>query len=163
VGDVSWDDCQNFIQKLRDRDKNSYRLPSEAKWEFACRAGSKTPFYFGETISTDQANYNGDRTYGKGKKGVHRGKPMPVGSFPANAWGLHDMHGNLFQWCQDWYGEYPHIDVVDPQGPNDGKERVLRGGASNVNPETCRSANRFSWGPDRRGCSLGIRLCFFVE
>ena len=121
VEHVSWDDCQEFIKKLREKDKKPYRLPTEAEWEYACRAGTTTPFHFGETISTDQANYNGNFTYGNGKKGVYREKTTPVGSFPANAWGLHDMHGNVWQWCQDWYGDYPQKDVVDPQGPEKGE------------------------------------------
>src|ERR1019366_8273678 len=81
---VSWDDCQEFIKKLRGKDKKLYRLPFEAEWEYSCRAGTKTPFSFGETISTDQANYNGNFTYGDGKKGMNRAKTTPVGSFPAN-------------------------------------------------------------------------------
>ena len=121
VEKVSWDDCQEFIKKLREKDKKPYRLPTEAEWEYACRAGTTTPFHFGETISTDQANYNGNFIYGNGKKGVYREKTTPVGSFPANAWGLHDMHGNVWQWCQDWYGDYPQKDVVDPQGPEKGE------------------------------------------
>src|ERR1019366_1404201 len=87
VEQVSWEDCQEFIKKLREKDKKPYRLPTEAEWEYSCRAGTKTPFCFGETISTDQANYNGSKIYGTGKKGVLRGKIIPVGSFPANAWG----------------------------------------------------------------------------
>lgn len=85
-----WNDCQEFVKKLRDKDKKPYRLPTEAEWEYACRAGTTTPFYFGDTISTDQANYNGEQVYGKGKKGVNRKKTMPVGSFPPNAFGLYD-------------------------------------------------------------------------
>ena len=131
---VSWNDCQEFIKKLRIKDKTPYRLPTEAEWEYCCRAGTKTPFHFGETISTGQANYDGNFIYGNGKKGLNRKKTMPVGSFPANAWGLHDMHGNLWEWCQDWYGDYPQNDVVDPQGPNEGKARVLRGGSWNDGP-----------------------------
>ena len=95
VETVSWDDCQEFIKKLRKKDKKLYRLPFEAEWEYACRAGTTTPFHFGETISTDQANYNGEVIYGNGKKGVNRKKTTSVGSFPANAFGLHDMHGNV--------------------------------------------------------------------
>ena len=160
---VSWDDCQAFIKKLREKDKKVYRLPSEAEWEFACRAGTKTPFHFGETISTDQANYNGNFTYGDGKKGVDRKKTTLVGSFPANAWGLHDMHGNLWQWCQDWYGEYPQKDVVDPQGPEKGEGRVLRGGSWGDHPEHCRSAFRGGNGPGNRFGDFGFRLCFCLD
>ena len=128
VETVSWDDCQEFIQKSREKDKNAYRLPTEAEWEYACRAGTTTPFHFGDTISTDQANYNGE-PYANGKKGVMRGKTMPAGSFPGNAWGLHDMYGNVWQWCEDWHGDYPQIDVVDPRGPEKGQGRVVRGGS----------------------------------
>jgi formylglycine-generating enzyme required for sulfatase activity len=160
---VSWNDCQEFIKKLREKDKKAYRLPTEAEWEYACRAGTTTPFHFGETISTDQANYYGSLTYGNGKKGVNRGKTTPVGSFPANAWGLHDMHGNVWQWCQDIYGDYPQKDVADPQGPDKGEIRVLRGGSWNDGPENCRSACRGRGGPGHRYYRFGFRLCFFVE
>ena len=86
------------------KESHKYRLPTEAEWEYACRAGTTSPFYFGETISTEQANYDGNYVYGKGKKGIYRQKTTPVGSFPPNAWGLYDMHGNVYDWCQDWYG-----------------------------------------------------------
>jgi formylglycine-generating enzyme required for sulfatase activity len=163
VEQVSWEDCQEFIKKLREKDKKPYRLPTEAEWEFACRAGTKTPFHFGETISTDQANYNGKFTYGDGKKGVYREKTTPVGSFPANAWGLHDMHGNVWQWCQDWYGDYPQKDVVDPQGPDVGKERVLRGGSWLDIPWSCRSASRGRLEPGVRSYVYGLRVCFCLD
>ena len=163
VETVSWEDCQEFVKKLREKDKKLYRLPSEAEWEFCCRAGTTTPFHFGETISTDQANYNGNFTYGDGKKGVYRKKTTPVGTFPANAWGLHDMHGNVWQWCQDRYGDYPQKDVVDPQEPEKGELRVLRGGSWYVTPEYCRSAFRNMYGPGDRLSDVGCRLCFFVE
>jgi formylglycine-generating enzyme required for sulfatase activity len=164
VESVSWDDCQEFIKKLREKDKKRYRLPTEAEWEYACRAGTTTPFYFGETISTDQANYHGDFTYGSGKKGKYREKTTPVGSFQANAWGLHDMHGNVEQWCQDWFGDYPQNDIVDPQGPNGGQYRVLRGGSCDCFPESCRSAYRIGHPPGFRDIGRdGIRLCFFVD
>ena len=138
-------------------------LPTEAEWEYACRAGTTTPFHFGETISTDQANYDGDHIYGNGKKGVYRKKTTPVGSFPANAWGLHDMHGNVWQWCQDWYGDYPQKDVVDPQGPEKGQRRVLRGGSWDDIPQNCRSAFRGRYGPGHRLIDCGFRLCFCLD
>ncbi len=106
VEEVSWDDCQEFCKRLAERDGQRYRLPTEAEWEYACRAGTTTPFHFGATLSTEQANYDGNYTYGEGKKGKYREETTPVGSFPANAWGLHDMHGNVWEWCQDWYGPY---------------------------------------------------------
>jgi sulfatase modifying factor 1 len=160
---VSWDDCQEFIKKMRKKDKKPYRLPSEAEWEFCCRAGTTTPFHFGETISTDQANYFGEAVYGNGKKGIYRKKTTPVGSFPANAWGLHDMHGNVLQWCQDMYGDYPQKDVVDPTGPEKGEVPVLRGGSWNLYPDGCRSAYRLWDVPDHRNDTFGFRLCFFVD
>ena len=163
VENVSWDDCQEFIKKLREKDKKAYRLPSEAEWEYACRAGTKTPFHFGETISTDQANYNGDFTYGTGKKGVYRKKTTPVGSFPTNAFGLFDMHGNVWQWCQDWYGDYPQKDVVDPQGAEKSQLRVLRGGSWYHIPEDCRSASRYGWEPGIRSQAYGLRVCFCLD
>jgi RNA polymerase sigma factor (sigma-70 family) len=160
---VSWDDCQEFIMKLRGKDNKPYRLPTEAEWEYGCRAGTKTPFHFGETISTDQANYNGNFKYGGGKIGVSRTKTTPVGSFPANAFGLFDMHGNVYQWCQDRYGDYPRNQVVDPKGPNDGKGRVMRGGCYYEPPRFCRSAYRTWADPEATFRSFGFRLCFSTE
>jgi sulfatase modifying factor 1 len=160
---VSWDDCQEFIKKLREKDKKTYRLPTEAEWEYSCRAGTKTPFHFGETISTEQANYDGNFTYGDGTKGVYRKKTTPVGSFPANAWGLHDMHGNVYQWCHDRYGEYPQKDVVDPQGAEKDDARVLRGGSWSLTPLYCRSAFRHRGEPGRRGGIYGFRVCFCLD
>jgi formylglycine-generating enzyme len=163
VEQVSWDDCQEFVKKLREKDKKPYRLPTEAEWEYACRAGTTTPFHFGETISTDQANYDGNDSYGNGKKGEFRKKTKPVGSLPANAWGLHDMHGNVYQWCQDRHDAYPHKDVADPQGPDAGKFRVLRGGSWVGDPHVCRSAFRGRYEPGDRGYICGLRVCFSVE
>ena len=169
VENISWEDCQEFMSKLRKTDRTEYRLPTEAEWEYACRAGTTTPFHFGETISSEQANY--DDTRGFSKKGVWRDKTTPVGSFPANAWGLYDMHGNVFQWCQDRCGDYrridvvdPRKDVIDPQGPEKGCGRVLRGGAWTMYPEQCRSACRsFGDEPGKRSIINGFRLCFFVD
>jgi formylglycine-generating enzyme required for sulfatase activity len=160
VEQVSWEDCQKFIKKLREKDKKAYRLPTEAEWEYSCRAETKTPFHFGESISTDQANFDGNFIYGNGKKGVDRKKTTPVGSFPANAWGLHDMHGNVNQWCQDWYGAYPKNDVVDPKGPDNGKSRMLRGGSYFFHPMDCRSASRAWFGPGHGYLNYGFRVCF---
>jgi formylglycine-generating enzyme required for sulfatase activity len=160
---ISWDHCQDFVKKMRDKDKKSYRLPTEAEWEYACRAGTTTPYHFGANITSDQANYLGEIILPFGKKGVFRKKTTPVGGFPANAWGLHDMHGNVWQRCQDWYGEYPPKDVVDPQGPNTGTDRVMRGGAWGVTPDYLRSGCRYklvpTWGDD----AIGLRVCFSLE
>jgi formylglycine-generating enzyme required for sulfatase activity len=167
VEQINWNDCQDFVTKLRNKDKKLYRLPTEAEWEYSCRAGTTTPFHFGGTISTDQANYDGNYTYGNGKKGVFRDKTTPVDSFPANAWGLHDMHGNVWQFCQDWYGDFPQKDVVDPQGPENGERRVLRGGCLDIGPKYCRSAFRRSAPPAGEIIEgfvfRGLRVCFTVE
>jgi uncharacterized protein (TIGR02996 family) len=157
VEQVSWDDCQEFLRKLSEQDGHSYRLPTEAEWEFACRAGTTTPFCFGKTMTTDQANYRGNYPYGKAEKGLYGGETSPVGSFPANAYGLFDMYGNLWEWCQDRLAEYPAGDAVDPQGLPDGDSRVLRGG-SFVSPAMfVRSASRGRNVPTLRGYFVGFR------
>ncbi|MFO0926515.1 MAG: SUMF1/EgtB/PvdO family nonheme iron enzyme [Gemmataceae bacterium] len=158
VEKVSWDDCQAFCKKLGEKTGKQFRLPSEAEWEYACRAGTTTPFHFGDTLSTEQANYNGDHTYGRGQKGVNRAKTTPVGSFAANAWGLYDMHGNVWEWCQDWYGGYPSEDIKNPQSPPDGTARVLRGGSWNNNPRGCRAASRRMFDPGFRRGFHGCRV-----
>jgi len=107
VEKVSWHDGVEFCKRLFDKTGKAYRLPSESEWEYACRAGTTTPFYFGETITTDLANYNGTRTYASGPKGVYRKETNDVGSFPPNAFGLYDMHGNVWEWCADlWHDNY---------------------------------------------------------
>jgi formylglycine-generating enzyme required for sulfatase activity len=163
VEQVSWSDCQAFCKKLGAREKKLYRLPTEAEWEYACRAGTTTAFHFGATISTEQANYNGNFIFGLGKKGIHREKTTPVGTFPANAWGLYDMHGNVWQWCQDWHGGYSRTELTDPQGPKSGKNRVLRGGSWGSHPIFCRCANRNFADPESRTEYYGVRICFSAE
>jgi formylglycine-generating enzyme required for sulfatase activity len=163
VDSVSWDDSRQFCKKLRDKDRRAYRLPTEAEWEYACRAGTTGPFHFGDTIGVEQANYNGNFVYGMGIKGVYRAKTVPVGNFAANAWGLHDMHGNIWQWCQDWHGGYAQKDTVDPQGSKTGKNRVLRGGSWGSHPVFLRSANRNFSDPASRTEFYGLRVCFNVQ
>jgi formylglycine-generating enzyme required for sulfatase activity len=158
---VSWNDCQKFITRLNARqDGYVYRLPSEAEWEYACRAGTTTPFSFGETLTAAQANYNGDYPYGDGPKGEYRKRTTRVGSFPANAWGLHDMHGNVYEWCQDvWHGNYngaPTDGRAWEQGSDNG--RVVRGGSWVINANLCRSAFRLFNSPDVRNLNFGFRL-----
>jgi uncharacterized protein (TIGR02996 family) len=154
-----WEHCLEFLRKLSKRDGHVYRLPTEAEWEYACRAGTTTPYFFGETISTDQANYGCRPPTGRGNGARVFGKPTPVGSFPPNAWGLYDMHGNVWERCQDWYGAYPKKPVVDPHGPANrgvvsvwtgpGLEqvpcgRVYRGGQCDCSAEQVRSATRWA-------------------
>ncbi|MTJ48864.1 formylglycine-generating enzyme family protein [Dolichospermum sp. UHCC 0259] len=147
VESVSWHDAVEFCARLSNHSQRPYRLPSEAEWEYACRAGTTTPFHFGETITTDLANYNGNYTYGDGVKGVYRRETTEVGSLKiANEFGLYDMHGNVREWCQDdWHNSYE-------DAPIDGNawivnkaksDKVLRGGSWIYDPEDCRSAYRY--------------------
>jgi uncharacterized protein (TIGR02996 family) len=158
VDRVSWDDCMAFCARLGEMTGARFRLPTEAQWEYACRAGTTTPFFSGETISTEQANYDGGVIYGQGEKGVYRKQTTPVSSFPPNAWGLFDMHGNLYEWCHDWWGDYSTDDQQDPEGSTSGETRVLRGGSWFLGPWFCRSAYRATNAPDNRGHNFGCRL-----
>ncbi len=157
---VSWYDAVAFCRSLSAKTGRKVRLPTEAQWEYACRAGTTTPFSTGQTISADQANYVGWETYGNGRTGVNRNKTTPVGSFPPNAFGLYDMHGNVWEWCSDFYGEnyYANANPVDPKGPNTGEYRVLRGGSWIDHPRNCRSANRSVISPDFRIYFRGFRV-----
>jgi uncharacterized protein (TIGR02996 family) len=163
VEQVSWDDCQAFCAKLSQMTDKGFCLPTEAEWEYACRAGTTTPFSFGETIGTEQANYDGNYPYGRGRKGDYRQQTTPVGSFPANAWGLFDMHGNVFEWCQDWYGSYSKRHIKDPQSGNNGGARVLRGGSWIGSAGNCRAAYRGGYAPAARSNSCGVRVCFRLD
>ena len=160
VVNISWHDAAAFCAWLSEQEGRTYRLPTEAEWEYACRAGTTTPFNFGETISTDQANYDGTLTYGGGREGVYRTCTTPVGQFGPNAWGLCDMHGNVWEWCHDWYAkDYDATSVqTDPRGPGIGGARVFRGGSWYDDPSTCRSADRDKDNPDRRSGDLGFRV-----
>lgn len=159
VEQVSWNEAQEFIKKLNKREEtNGYRLPTEAEWEYACRAGTKGPYSFGNCLSTDQANYNGDYPLERCPQGIYRATTIRVGSFPPNDWGLYDMHGSVWEWCQDWYGKYPSNHVTDPKGPSSGSRRVLRGGRWSLGARFCRSANRYKETPDHWVNFLGFRL-----
>jgi formylglycine-generating enzyme len=156
---VSWNDCQEFIRKLNGMvSGGNFRLPTEAEWEYACRAGSTTPFNTGRCLKTDQANYDGNYPYIGCSKGEYRKRPVRAGSYSANAWGLYDMHGNVWEWCQDWYGDYPSGSVTDPTGPSGGSNRVCRGGSWLYDAGFCRSADRRYGTPDDRSYYLGLRL-----
>lgn len=151
VETIPWADAAEFCGKLSEKTGTKVRLATEAQWEYACRAGTTTPFYTGQTISVDQANYDGSATpYGKGKNGVYRGKVLPVGSLKPNAWGLYDMAGNVGQWVADWYSPgYAASPASDPTGPESGTQRVYRGGGYGFGPHICRSASRHAEDPSR--------------
>lgn len=161
VVNVSWDDCQRFVSRLNGmKDGNSYALPTEAQWEYACRAGTVTPFSFGTTVTPDEVNYNGGYPYGAAAKGLYRKRTTTVGSFSANAFGLHDMHGNVWEWCADWYGDdyYKVSPSRNPNGPASGEYRVLRGGSWYDPANRCRSACRDWFSPTLRSFNLGLRI-----
>jgi len=161
---VSWHDAVEFCKALSGKTGQTVRLPTEAEWEYACRAGTTKPFNTGRTISTDQANYDGNFTYGNGRKGVYRKKTVPVGIFGPNAWGLYDMHGNVWEWCSDWYADsYANAETDDPQGPASGASRVLRGGSWGIAPRYCRSANRSRNSPGAWGNYFGFRVAVDLE
>ncbi|MDL2268479.1 formylglycine-generating enzyme family protein [Desulfosarcina sp. OttesenSCG-928-A07] len=154
VEQVSWNDTQDFIKKLNQKESsNQYRLPTEAEWEHAARAGSQTAYCFGDDESQlkDYAWYRANS-----EEQAH-----PVGQKKPNAWGLYDMHGNVWEWCQDWYEVFPLQDVIDPQGPDSGARRVSRGGGWGYSARNCRSAHRRNYdSPGFRFNDLGFRLAF---
>jgi formylglycine-generating enzyme required for sulfatase activity len=151
VENVSWHECLKFVEVLNDKEgAEKYRLPSEAEWECACRAGSKMAFSFGddESMLGEYAWYieNSDL------------RPRSVGGKKPNDWGLYDMHGNVWEWCQDWHGDYPSEDVSDPKGPSRGSYKVVRGGGWYFYAESCRSACRNSYLPGYKEFFIGFRV-----
>jgi formylglycine-generating enzyme required for sulfatase activity len=141
-----------------DRSANGYRLPTDAEWEYACRAGTSTPLFTGESISTSQANYNGSIAHNYGNIGLFRKATVSTGSFPANAWGLYDMHGNVWEWCWDYYSNPNTTPLSDPTGPASGTHRINRGGSWSSSGKLLRSAVRASDFPETAGSNLGFRL-----
>jgi formylglycine-generating enzyme required for sulfatase activity len=166
---VSWLEAMEFCSRLSQRTGRSYTLPSEAQWEYACRAAMTTPFHFGDTISSELANYDGKYAYADGPKGIYRVQTTPVGMFPANAWGLHDMHGNVREWCLDqWHGNYngaptdgsAWVDYAEGEKTKESVRcRLLRGGSWYNAPAVCRSAYRSFALPGYRFYGIGFRVC----
>ncbi|MDM8522475.1 SUMF1/EgtB/PvdO family nonheme iron enzyme [Desulfococcaceae bacterium HSG8] len=150
VEEVSWNDVKVFIKKLNKRGEGTYRLPTEAEWEYSCRAGTNTAYCFGDDPKelSRYAWYDGNS----------KGRTHPVGKLRPNAWGLYDMHGNVWEWCEDWYGDYPSGDATDPTGPDTGSDRVKRGGGWYDDAGNCRSAYRNNNSPGERHGYLGLRL-----
>lgn len=154
VESVSWEEAVRFCERLSEepdekRARRSYRLPTEAQWEYACRAGTTTPYSFGETLAPDQGRFNG-RDEGT----------IAIGSYPANLFGLFDMHGNVWEWCADWYDEafYKSAPLRDPSGPASGKFRVMRGGSWRNGSDRCRSTYRNALAPYQRDSATGFRV-----
>ena len=179
VEQVRWPDAVDFCRKLSGLDEErkagrTYRLPTEAEWEYACRAGTKTAFHFGNALSAKQANFNGNYPYGDATKGPYVRKTAKVGSYPPNAFGLYDMHGNVSEWCSDYYDEdyYKNSPTKDPQGPAKGVlptgfrgdfYRVARGGSWLDEGRGCRAAYRLRFMPTDPYRIVGFRVVCEVE
>jgi len=161
VESVTWEDAARFCQELSKKTGLRFRLPTEAEWEYACRAGTTSPFHFGEDLDSTLANFDGSFPFGNGAAGIFRRRAVEVMSFPPNAWGLHDMHGNVWEWCQDWHGDGYYREEgargPDPQGPSSGSSHVLRGGSWYFFAADCRSAFRAGPSQDSR-YSAGLRV-----
>ena len=171
---VNWSEAIEYCEKLTEQHRKEgvlpngyvYTLPTEAQWEYACRAGSTTPFAVGDgtNISSKQANLDGNYPYGTAEKGPYLERTEEVGKYPPNRWMLHDMHGNVWEWCRDWYDTYPKAEpAVDPAGPDTGSGRVVRGGAWNDVAQGCRSACRNRGDPGKRYRFLGFRVAAVQE
>ncbi len=162
---VTWLDCVYVTQALSREFGEVFRLPTEAEWEYACRAGTTTPFFTGETISAEQANYKASKVYGKGSKGNYISMTTKVGSYPPNSFGLYDMHGNVSEWCSDWYGSKYYMDsnAIDPKGPFIGKYRVIRGGAWYQKPKLLRSAYRDEATQNDYSSWIGFRVVLEIN
>lgn len=162
VEQVSWEDAVEFCDRISQQTTRTYRLPTEAEWEYACRAGTTTPFHFGETISDELTNYKASKKYGKGVEGEYRGKTSSVYQFNApNDFGLHDMHGNVWEWCSDyWHSNYTGAPTNGQAWIEDGDSRfrVARGGSWADTPAYCRSASRFYNTPASRCNDIGFRV-----
>jgi len=159
---VSWYDAIEFCERLSTYTKHAYRLPSEAEWEYACRAGTTTPFHFGAVITPKVTNYDGNYSYNNSPKGEYREKTTPVDHFEfANAWGLSDIHGNVYEWCQDhWHGSYEGAPTDGSAWLSEDKDtdRLLRGGSWYSNPRNCRSAYRSGNYPRVTDYNIGFRV-----
>ena len=164
VESVSCYEAVEFCERLSRFTNRDYRLPTEAEWEYACRAGTITPFHFGETLSAKYTNYVATETYGSGEKGEYREKTTPVDQFGAvNPFGLADMHGNVLEWCQDlWHDSYDDAPTNGSGWINggDSEQRVARGGSWSSNPEYCRSAYRRHLSSDGKSLYIGFRLIY---
>ncbi|MBR5711725.1 MAG: formylglycine-generating enzyme family protein [Thermoguttaceae bacterium] len=156
VENVSRYDCQKFCKKCSELGL-PVQLPTEAQWEYACRAWSTTSYFWGNALNGDKANCNGRFPWGTNVQGAFAGQTVPVGCYDPNAWGLYDMHGNVWEWCEDLFAAYSKENVIDPIGESEYPDRVIRGGSWNYAASECRSETRYGKSPKDRGKHLGFR------
>jgi formylglycine-generating enzyme required for sulfatase activity len=156
AGGISWYMAAAFVDTLNENHGGGWSLPTEAQWEYACRAGTTTPFSFGETITPELVNYHGRYPYGDTERGLERKGPLPVRSLPANPWGFHEMHGNLWEWCEDEYHWDPTS--IPPWKSDEGASRSMRGGAWTSAAKECRSGFREGYAPSSDGSKYGLRV-----
>ena len=161
---VTWGDAMAFCRKLTEARAEKiptnycFRLPTEAEWEYACRAGTRSATPFGNRLTSRMSNFNGSYPYNGSAKRVNRKRTLDVGAFRPNPWGLYDMLGNVAEWCLDWYGDYPSNAVTNPMGPEEGEARVVRGGSWVAVGDDCRSAHRSKHDPSDSYYALGFRV-----
>lgn len=159
VENVDFYQVATFITNLNAQSTSMrYRLPTEAEWEYVCRAGTRTPFATGEQITGGQANFDGRFPYRGAAAAAPYERTLAVGSFAPNPWGLYDIHGNVWEWTNDWYGTYEPAADTDPRGPDAGTQRVIRGGSWRVDANSARCALRYTHAPQDKGFGLGFRL-----
>jgi len=165
IENVNWYEACRFLKKLSDKTGAKFRLPTEAEWEYACRAGTTTAFNTGSTIDSDFANYNAKDAYADGIIGTYLDRTCEVGKYQPNAFGLYDMHGNVWEWCSDIYEKdyYKITPTIDPKGPQEGGSRVIRGGGWDEKAHKCRSANRDSRWPKTDRANIGFRVVLEIE
>lgn len=164
VESISWDDAQTFIARMNGlKAELKLCLPTEAQWEYACRAGSTTPFCWGDQIDSTLVNFDGGNPYNKGSPSEYRERTVTVKELPCNDWGLCQMHGNVWEWCQDRFANYQAGPVIDPKGPELGGSRVLRGGSWVDEGRYCRSATRLHLVQSYRGNFTGFRFARAIE